>query len=54
MVQISKTGMMISKTGMITDQSLLWIVYTCEFRARFRIKLARFAKKFLSLLNVQA
>ncbi len=23
----------------------LWIVYTCEFRARFRIKLARFFKK---------
>jgi hypothetical protein len=22
----------------------LWIVYTCEFRARFRIKLARFKK----------
>jgi len=29
-------------------------IYICEFRAQFRIKLARFVKKNFSLLNVQA
>ncbi len=35
----------------VNDPCALWIVYTCKFHARFRIKLARFFKKYFFFEN---
>jgi hypothetical protein len=40
-----------NKSGLNWTFCQLWIVYTCEFHARFRSKLARFAKKIFFFIS---
>jgi hypothetical protein len=56
MIQQKSTNPVQSLTDGYWDlkSEILWIVYTCEFCARFQIKLAPFAKKIFFFISKQA